>query len=115
LRPVADWSIGDVAVRRGEIIGRQESVKVPMWFPHKKAFDIAVPIASNVKTGGVLRPPPGPKGIPVNFATEPGHLLVDWEAGKINQPSRGAGEKAPSRDAREDANVEYLILTPDGK
>lgn len=113
LRPVADWSIGDVAVRRGEMIGRIESVKVPMWFPHKKAFDIAVPIASNTKTGGILRPPPGPKGIPVSFATE--NMLVDWEGGKINQSFRGTGEKAPSRDAREDANVEYLIMTPDGK
>jgi hypothetical protein len=112
-RPVADWSVGDVPVRRGEYIGRLESVKVPMWFPHKKAFDIAVPIAATTKPmGGVLRPPPGPKGIPVNFVT--GDLLVDWEGGKINQTFR-TGEKTPSKDAREDANVEYLILSPDGK
>jgi hypothetical protein len=119
-RPVADWSIADVPVRRGEYIGRPENVKVPMWFPHKKAFDIAVPIVVATKTtGSVLRPPPGPKGIPVNFITEPPELLVDWEGGKINQTFRlaeKAGEKTgKSLDAREEANVEYLILSPDGK
>jgi hypothetical protein len=113
-RPVADWSIADVPVRRGEYIGRLESVKVPMWFPHKKGFDIAVPIVVTTKaTGSVLRPPPGPKGIPVNFVTEPPELLVDWEGGKINQSFR-TGEKT-TKDAREDANVEYLVLSPDGK
>src|SRR5262249_50544547 len=71
LEPVGDWCVGQVPVRRGEYIGRLESTKVPMWFPHKRKWDIAVPIYAPVKAlGGPIKPPPGPKGIPVNFTTE---------------------------------------------
>jgi hypothetical protein len=110
--PVGDWSVGDVPVRRGEYIGRLEPVKVPVWFPTKKWFDIAVPVQATTKPVGIGSRPIAIKGIPVNFATE--HLLVDWEGGKIYQNFRPL-EKGPSKDVREEANVEYLILSPDGK
>ncbi len=110
--PVGAWSIGDCAVRRGEQIGRLENVKVPLWFPNKKAFEIAVPIQAAPKPGiiGGARPPVL-RGIPINFTTE--DLLVDFEGGKVNQTFR-LTEKT-SKDVREDANVEYLVMSPDGK
>jgi hypothetical protein len=112
LEPVADWCIGDVPVRRGEYIGRTEYAKVPMWFPHKKMFDVAVPVLPVTKTTiGPAKPPPVPKGIPVDFSTK--ELLVDWEGGKINASFREAEKK--TKTVNEDANVEYLILSPDGK
>jgi hypothetical protein len=109
--PVGDWVIGDVAVRRGEIIGRLENVKVPMWFPNKKAFEIAVPIQAPTKPGVLGARPQPVRGIPINFTTD--DLLVDFEGGKISQTFR-LTEKT-SRDVREDANVEYLVMSPDGK
>jgi len=109
---IGDWSVGDVPVRRGEYIGRPENVKVAMWFPQKRAFDIAVPIQAVTRPGIIGVRPQIIKGIPVNFTTE--DLLVDWDGGKISQTFRAPDGKA-SRDVREDANVEYLIMTPDGK
>jgi hypothetical protein len=109
--PVGDWSIGDVAVRRGEMIGRLENVKVPVWFPTKKAFEIAVPTQTATKPVGLGAKPPPVKGIPVNFATD--DLLVDFEGGRIHQSFR-ISEKS-TKDVREEANVEYLILGADGK
>lgn len=109
--PVGDWSIGDCAVRRGEQIGRLENVKVAMWTPTKKAFEIAVPIQAAVKPGVIgVRPQPV-RGIPINFVTE--DLLVDFEGGTIRQNLR-LNEKT-SKPVSEDANVEYLVMSPDGK
>lgn len=111
---VGDWSVGDVPVRRGEYIGRTENVKLAIWFPPKRAFDIAVPIQAVTKPGIIGAKPQVIRGIPVNFATE--DLLVDWDGGKITQSFRTSTDpKAPSKNVNEDANVEYLIMTPEGK
>jgi hypothetical protein len=118
-RPVGDWTVGEVPVRRGEIIGRLEPVKVAMWSPTKENFEIAQPIQATTKPGVIgVRPLPI-KGIPVNFATE--DVLVDWEGGQIRKSFRGqekVGDKVIEKtlkDVNENANVEYLILAPDGK
>jgi hypothetical protein len=110
--PVGDWSVGDCAVRRGEQIGRLENVKVPMWFPNKKAFEIAVPIQAAPKPGiiGGTRPQVV-RGIPINFTTD--ELLVDFEGGSIRQSLR-LNEKT-TKPVSEEANVEYLVMSADGK
>jgi hypothetical protein len=71
-----------------------------------------VPIATGPTRPPVIggKPVPGPKGIPVSFSTD--DLLVDWEGGKIVQSFRMT-EKT-SKDVKEDAAVEVLVMAPDG-
>jgi hypothetical protein len=112
LYPVGDWTVADVPVRRGELIGRTEQVKLPVWFPTREAFDFAVPISTAAPKPMVIgaKPTPGPKGIPVAFSTD--DLVVDWEGGKIFQNFKMT-EKT-SKDVKEDAGVEILVMSPDG-
>ncbi|OAI54268.1 hypothetical protein AYO44_15235 [Planctomycetaceae bacterium SCGC AG-212-F19] len=109
--PVGDWTVGDLAVRRGEFIRRLEHVKVPVWFPTKKAFDIAVPIQGQPKAGVIGAKPPPVRGIPVLFDAQ--DLLVDFEGGKFSQSFK-VGDKG-QKTVVENANVEYLVMTTDGK
>jgi hypothetical protein len=109
--PVGDWTVGDLAVRRGEFIRRLDHVKVPVWFPTKKAFDIAVPIQGQPKAGVIGAKPPPVKGIPVLFDAQ--DLLVDFEGGKFSQSFK-VGDKT-TKTVAENANVEYLVMTTDGK
>jgi len=108
--PVGEWVIGDVPVRPGEYIGRNENVEVPIWFPNKEGFAFAVPIGP-AKVGMGPVKPLQVKGIPVNFITD--DLLVDYEGGRISQTFRLSDKS--SKDVTETANVELLVLTPDGK
>jgi hypothetical protein len=108
--PVGDWVISDMPVRRGEYIGRVEQAKVPVWSEIRERFELPVSPLPRVNNP-LLRPPPPPKGIPVDFTTT--ELLVDWEGGRYYQPIR-TGEKT-FRDVREDSNVEMLVLGADGK
>jgi len=112
--PVGDWVIGDVPVRRGEYMGRLENVDVAMWFPVKEMFSLASPAAPvstrPVGPGPIIRTQPV-RGIPVKFDTE--DLLVDFDGGRIRESFK-TGEKL-TKDVNENANVEMLILSPDGK
>jgi hypothetical protein len=108
--PVGEWVIGDVPVRPGEYIGRNENVEVPIWFPNKEGFAFAVPIGP-AKVGMGPVKPLQVKGIPVNFITD--DLLVDYEGGRISQTFRLSDKT--SKDVTETANVELLVMTPDGK
>jgi len=112
LYPVGDWTVADVPVRRGEYIGRTEQVKLPVWFPTREAFDFAVPIATSAPRPMVIgaKPTPGPKGIPIAFATD--DLVVDWEGGKVFQNFKMT-EKT-SKDVKEEAGVEILVMAADG-
>ncbi|MBL8798049.1 MAG: hypothetical protein JNM56_29400 [Planctomycetia bacterium] len=108
--PVGEWVIGDVPVRPGEYIGRNENVEVPIWFPNKEGFAFAVPIGpAKVGLGPVK--PLQVKGIPVSFQTE--DLLVDFQGGRISETFRLPDKT--SKDVTETANVELLVMTPDGK
>lgn len=108
--PVGEWVIGDVPVRPGEYIGRNENVEVPIWMPNKEGFVFVVPSGPTKGAGGLVKPLQV-KGIPVSFITK--DLLVDYEGGRISQTFR-LGDKS-SKDVTESANVELLVLTPDGK
>ena len=112
--PVGDWSVSDIPIRRGEFIIRTEPVELPIWFPVREAYGLATPPAPPKPASPLIRQPPTPKGIPVNFAPsgEP-DLLVDFEGGKVRQSFRPT-EKGRTLDVREDAAIEYLILKADG-
>jgi hypothetical protein len=108
---VGDWVIGDLPVRRGEFIGKLEQAEVPVWFETRERFELAKPPPPPRPTSPLLRPPPPPKGIPIDFLTS--ELLVDYEGGRINQMIRIADKSY--REVRDEANVEMLVLGPDGK
>jgi hypothetical protein len=98
--PVGDWSVADrVVVERGEMIGHWMQVKVPVWSPHRDSF--------------IFLPPPGVKAIatvPVDFHT--GCVMVDFEGGTVNTSVPVGGK---SRSVSDEAPLEQLILTPQGK
>src|SRR5262249_3772368 len=68
----------------------------------------------------VLRTPrqrgtPLPKGIPVDFSTNPRALLVDFEGGKGQLMNfRRPGDKIDSK-VLDDSSVELLVMTEDGR
>ena len=109
--PVGDWVIGSVPVRRGEFVGKHEQTEVPVWFETRERFELAKPPPPPRVNNPLLRPPPPPKGIPIDFITT--ELLVDYEGGRINQNIRIADKSY--REVRDDANVEMLVLSADGK
>lgn len=112
--PVADWTIREVPVHRGEYVGQlMDRTEVVIWYPTREVFDFAInPI--------VLRTPrqrgaPLPKGIPVDFSTNPRALLVDFEGGKGQVMTyRRANEKIDTK-LQDDSSVELLVLTEDGR
>lgn len=112
--PVADWTIRKVPVHRGEYIGQMmDKTEVVIWYPTREVFDFAInPVV--VRTPRPRGTPP-PKGIPVDFSTNPRALLVDFEGGKGQTLAiRRAGEKIDSK-ITDDSSVELLILTEDGR
>ncbi|MCS6850140.1 MAG: hypothetical protein NZ700_03095 [Gemmataceae bacterium] len=108
--PIADWAIHDVPAHRGEHIGRLvDGVKVLMWYPTRETFDLAINPAS-LKTSRP-RGAPLPRGIPVDFSTK--DILVDFEGGKGTSVTVKSGDR--TRNVTDDAEVEMLILTAEGK
>jgi hypothetical protein len=103
-RWVGDWAIGDLGVHRGEYIGREDFVEVPMWIETLEDYSIPTDRAT-IKEKGLPR---GTKGIRVNFQT--GALLVDFDKppDKLKSSTgRAVHEEKP--------DTESLILSPDGK
>jgi len=107
---VADWAIAErLLVRRGDTIGRYGvNVEIPVWNKSKEAFEIGyhaqkVNVKNKAKHFG---------GVPVDFVVDaPPPLLVDFEGGWKTQVKIGNSPAIP----RDEAAVEMLILTPEGK
>jgi hypothetical protein len=98
---VGDWSILERdLVQRGEYIGREAFVEVPIWNREQETFVLA----SNPSAKG---PRAAAKTVPVDFRT--GVLLVDFEGGKVRQ------EVGPRLTVSDEAPVELLVVTPDGR
>jgi hypothetical protein len=104
---VGGWAMADVPVRRGELLGKTESVEIPMWITTRDAFDIPT-LTTTIKTPGGLTRVSKEKGVPVNFSTE--EVLADWEGGKLQMNRKGV-----SSNITEDAGYELLVVSPDGR
>jgi len=111
---IGEWGIAErFPVYRGEYIGRTERVQVPYWRYTEEKFILAVD--PRIKRG---RP-----GIEVNFGfgrsdrTPPEAILVDFTPSRANYDRvvKRTEDKVETRRITEDAAVEVLMLSPDGK
>jgi len=112
--PIADWAINDVPVFRGEYIGKKmNNTQVLMWYPTLEAFDFArgtQGLPTKYVKGSLFKPPP--KFITVDFTTKPRALLVDFEGGSVPYTIKDGTRVMNKHD---EAGIEMLILTEDGK
>ncbi len=103
---IGDWTIAErVVVKRGESIGFQALVKVPVWFKDKDAFevphDVLVKDPKKPKDSGTVK-----QGILMDFKGDGKRpILVDFIGGK----------RFNGAILQDEAAVEALILSPDGK
>ncbi len=109
--PVGEWAILErLLVHRGEYIGRQEEVDVPVWRTTANGFALAGHSDETPRIPGQRLGKS--KGVVVDFATDPvrqnSSVLVDFEGGKLTIRS----EDKPVSD---ESPVEMLVLDASGK
>jgi hypothetical protein len=100
--PIGTWIVGEVPVGPGEYIGRKHLVQLPTWSAERTAY------ALKELPGGIKFKPPAkdpPKGWLVDLTTQA--VLVDFEGGKF----RG---QINNNSVQDDADVEMLVVRPDG-
>jgi hypothetical protein len=110
--PVGEWSILErLLVHRGEYIGRQEEVDVPVWRTTKDAWALAGHGGEPTARVGQPRTARS-KGVVVDFAMDPvkqnASILVDFEGGKQTIMSDG-------KPVTDESPVEMLVLDASGK
>jgi hypothetical protein len=100
---VGEWLVAErVLASRGEAIGRNQRVQVPVWKSNQEAF-----VLMTDKT-----PDPRKPGVLVNFtqADESDLILVDFDGGDVKY-DRGGGKPVVG----DKAALEVMVLSPDGK
>jgi hypothetical protein len=110
--PVGEWSILErLLVHRGEYIGRQEEVDVPVWRTTKDAWALAGHSDEASARAGQLRSARS-KGVVVDFGMDPVKqnysILVDFEGGAQTIMSDG-------KPVRDESPIEMLVLDASGK
>jgi hypothetical protein len=120
LVPVGDWSILERSLaHRGEYVGRVQEAAVPIWDPAKEGYAFAKHPDDEVRKENNRMARLEHQGVPVDYATDPltpepdrvpGPIVVDFEGGK-HAVALGDGAKP----IVEDAPVEMLVLSPDGR
>ena len=109
--PVGEWALLErLLVHRGEYIGRQEEVDVPVWRTTSNGFALAGHSDETPRIPGQRLGKS--KGVVVDFATDPvkqnSSVLVDFEGGKLTIRSE---DKLVS----DESPVEMLVLDASGK
>lgn len=103
--PIGSWSIAErVPAYRGEYIGKKAYVELPVWNEVWEAY-LLPNFAGKVK--GRKR---DDRGVPVDFNSHA--VLVDFEGGR---GTYAVGHGTKTKTVVDDAPVEMLVLTPDGK
>jgi hypothetical protein len=114
--PVGEWSILErLLVHRGEYIGGQEEVDVPVWRTTKDTWALAGhsdEALSRVEQRIEQLRPTKKHGVLVDFAMDPvkqnASILVDFEGGRETIQSEG-------RPVTDESPVEMLVLDASGK
>jgi hypothetical protein len=110
--PVGEWSILErLLVHRGEYIGRQEEVDVPVWRTTRDTWALAGHgDQPSSRTEQLL--PAKKHGVVVDFAMDPvkqnASILVDFEGGRETTLSEG-------KPVTDESPVEMLVLDASGK
>lgn len=98
---IGDWIMDDLDVGRGQYIAGTRDIKLPVWDPKNQHY-IFKELTAKTRPSSAAK-----KGtMPVDFNS--GAILVDFEGGKSQQYVKG-------RTVVEDAGMEMLIMTPDGR
>ncbi|HSQ56809.1 MAG TPA: hypothetical protein VLM40_13795, partial [Gemmata sp.] len=101
--PVGSWVVANIPTGRGELIGRKQYVKLPLWSAKINQYALREVTEKIIPRKDATQP----KGWLVDFTTR--NILVDFDGGKVKTKSR-KGEVAV-----DDASTEMLILRPDGQ
>ncbi len=106
---VADWAIAErLLLRRGDVVGRYHVMtQVPVWNKAREEFEIGFEAQ---KVDAKKKQARAGTGLPLNFIEEPPPVLIDFEGGWKTQVKVGS-----TTIPRDEAAVEVLILSPDGK
>jgi hypothetical protein len=106
IEEIGEWVVAErVPVFRGEYLGRNQRVQVPVWKPTHDAFILMGDKAYSSRY-------PAPPGVPVNFSQPDGSdlILVDFEGGEAKyEPAGGKGQ------ITEPCETETIVLAPDGR
>jgi hypothetical protein len=111
--PVGDWTVLERAlIHRGEYIGGQQEVEIPVWRTAQNRFTLAAHADDdNQRAPGQSRPVKH-KGVLVDFSTDPvwnqPSILVDFQGGKRTLELDG-------KVVTEESSEELLVLDADGK
>jgi hypothetical protein len=106
IEEIGEWVVAErVPVSRGEYLGRNQRVQVPVWKPTQDAFILMGDKAYNSRY-------PAPPGVPVNFSQPDGSdlILVDFDGGEAKyELASGKGQIS------EPCETEAIVLAPDGR
>jgi hypothetical protein len=114
--PVGDWVVAErMLVYRGEVVGRNERVEVPVWRPRKETMSLLTDSTTRARKPGVEvnfgynRPPDYQEAV-----------LIDFEGGKqsyahVVKRSDDPDQKATTVPVNDESSTDVLILTPDGR
>jgi hypothetical protein len=110
--PVGDWVVTpNIDVHRGEFVGKQETVKLPLWSSSANSYVIRDAVQKNKPAGG-RGPARAKAGVEVDFRTR--SVVVDFEGGRGDYAVPNPGRPQPTQ-VGDDCGIEILILNEDGR
>lgn len=110
---IGEWAVAErMPVYRGEYVGRDERIEMPVWRHTREAYVMA-------DDGGSRR---GPKTLRVPFRFEakggmPDAMVVDFHQGRrgYERVTARAEEKVETKKVEDSAATQVLLMNPDGK
>jgi hypothetical protein len=111
--PVGDWVVAErMRVYRGEVIGRDMRVEVPVWRPREGTMALLTDTSTRMRKPGVE--------VNFGYGTDQEAVLVDFEGGKVSYDrivarSEDPDQKPTTRKINDESSTDVLILSPDGK
>jgi hypothetical protein len=106
--PIGDWLVADLKVHRGQFIGENTKIKLPLWSMVANTFLFRDPLGTR-PIGSMFAQRPRSEGMwPVEFTPLPQAILVDFEGGSGTY-------QANRKQVIDQSEVNMLVLGDDGK
>lgn len=117
--PFGEWLVHDIKAVRGQPIGQQAAVAIPVWVEAQGMF-LFRENPRNRPTGPSIRPNERREADPtwrIELAPIPPVVLVDFEGGTgaYVVPTKGLDGKTQFKSINDTAGVEMLLVNADGK